>query len=151
MYVPDVKFLRITAFGSSFFLTPQTSAFIKGSLSGHSVFCMFRKGLSDRLTDLENELMAAGEGGGGTVREFGMDMHTLLYLKQITIRGLLYSTGNSTQCCMAAWMGAGLVENGSCICLAESLCHLPEIVTILVIGYTSTQNCCSVAQSCLTL
>ena len=63
---------------------------------------MFRKGLSDRLTGLENERMAAGGRGKGTVREFGMDTHTLLYLKQITVRGLLYSTGNSTQCCMAA-------------------------------------------------
>ena len=35
--------------------------------------------------------------GGGTVREFGIDMYTLLYLKWITNKGLLYSTGNSTQ------------------------------------------------------
>ena len=38
-----------------------------------------------RLTDLKNELMVAGGGkdGGGEeiVREFGMDMYTLLYLK----------------------------------------------------------------------
>ena len=100
---------------------------------------MFRKGLSDRLTDLENELMAAGEGGGGTVREFGMDMHTLLYLKQITIRGLLYSTGNSTQCCMAAWMGAGLVENGSCICLAESFRPSSETHSVVNQLYPNTR------------
>ena len=35
-----------------------------------------------------------------------MDMHTLLYLKQITNRDLLSSTGNSAQCYVAAWMGA---------------------------------------------
>ena len=39
------------------------------------------------------------------VREFGMDMYTLLYLKWITNKVLLYSTGNSLQCYVAAWMG----------------------------------------------
>ena len=39
------------------------------------------------------------------VREFGMDMYTLLYLKWITNKDLLYSTGNSAQCYVAAWMG----------------------------------------------
>ena len=43
--------------------------------------------------------------GEGIVRVFGMDMYTLLYLKWITNRDLLYSTGNSAQCCVAAWMG----------------------------------------------
>ena len=42
-----------------------------------------------RLTDLENEFMVArvedgGKIGEGIVREFGMDMYTLLYLKWIT-------------------------------------------------------------------
>ena len=36
-------------------------------------------------------------GGGGIVREFGIDMHTLLYLKWMTNTDLLYSTGNSAQ------------------------------------------------------
>ena len=31
----------------------------------------------------------------GIVREFGINMHTLLCLKWITSKGLLYSTGNS--------------------------------------------------------
>ena len=43
--------------------------------------------------------------GEGIVREFGMDMYTLLYLKWITNKDLLYSTGNSAQCYVAAWMG----------------------------------------------
>ena len=39
-----------------------------------------------------------GEGWeGGIVREFGIDMYTLLYLKWITNKDLLYSTGNSAQ------------------------------------------------------
>ena len=37
------------------------------------------------------------EWGEGIVREFGIDMHTLLYLKWITNRDLLNSTGNSAQ------------------------------------------------------
>ena len=51
----------------------------------------------NRLTDLENELMLPrGEGEGkGIVWEFGMNMYTLLYLKWITRKGLLYSTRNS--------------------------------------------------------
>ena len=43
--------------------------------------------------------------GEGTVREFGMDRYTLLYLKWITDKALLSSTGNSAQCHVAAWMG----------------------------------------------
>jgi len=38
------------------------------------------------------------------VRESGMDMYTLLYLKWITNKDLLHSTGNSAQCSVAAWM-----------------------------------------------
>ena len=41
-----------------------------------------------RLTDLENKLTVAGIKGGrmgkGIVREFGMDMYTLLYFNWIT-------------------------------------------------------------------
>ena len=39
-----------------------------------------------------------GEGlGEGIVREFGINMYTVLYLKCITNKDLLYSTGNSAQ------------------------------------------------------
>ena len=34
---------------------------------------------------------------GGRDREFGIDMYTLVYLKWITNKDLLYSTGNSAQ------------------------------------------------------
>ena len=46
--------------------------------------------------------------GEGIVKEFGMDMYTLLYLKWISNKGLLCSTGNSTQCYVAASIGRGL-------------------------------------------
>ena len=42
------------------------------------------------------------------VREFGMDMYTLLYLKWITNKDLLYITGNSAQYNVAVWMGGEL-------------------------------------------
>ena len=35
--------------------------------------------------------------GGGIDWEFGINMYTLLYLKYITNKDLLYSTGNSAQ------------------------------------------------------
>ena len=44
----------------------------------------------------------------GTVREFRMVMYTLLSLKWITNKDLLYSKWNSAQCYVAAWMGGGL-------------------------------------------
>ena len=50
-----------------------------------------------------NDLMRLGE---GPVRDFGMDMYILLHLKMITNKDLLYSTGNSAQCHVAAWIGA---------------------------------------------
>ena len=37
------------------------------------------------------------------VREFGINIYTLLYLKWITNKDLPYSTGNSVQCYVAAW------------------------------------------------
>ena len=51
----------------------------------------------------------------GIVREMGMDRYTLLYLKWITNKDRLYSTGNSAQCYVSAWvqgLGGGLGENG---------------------------------------
>ena len=53
--------------------------------------------------------MVMGGGGEGwregIVRECGIDMYTLLYLKRITNKDLLYSTRHSAQCYAAAWMG----------------------------------------------
>ena len=55
-----------------------------------------------------------------TVKESGMDMYTLLYLKWITNKDLLYSTGNSARYYMAAWMG-GWERMDTWICMAQSL------------------------------
>jgi len=48
--------------------------------------------------------------GQGTVREFGMDMYTLLYLELITNKDLLYSTWKSVQCDVAVWMAGEFGE-----------------------------------------
>ena len=50
-------------------------------------------------------MVASGEERGEeTIREFGINMYTLLYLKWITNKILLYRTWNSVQCYVAAWM-----------------------------------------------
>ena len=56
--------------------------------------------------------LQGGKLGEGIVRESGTDMYTLLYLKRITNKDLLYSTWNSAQCYVAAWTGGSLGENG---------------------------------------
>ena len=48
--------------------------------------------------------------GEGIVRELGKVIYTLLRSKWIINKDLLYSTGNSAQCYMAAWMGGEFEE-----------------------------------------
>ena len=66
-----------------------------------------------------------------------MDMYTLLYLKWTTNKVLLYSTGNSAQCFVAAWMGG---QTGGewihvYVWLSPFNCS-PETVITLIINYT---------------
>jgi len=49
-------------------------------------------------------LPGGGMMGEGIVKEFEMDMYTVLYLKWIINKDLLYNTRNSTQCHVAVWM-----------------------------------------------
>ena len=58
-----------------------------------------------------NFWLAMGENGESD-REFGIDMYTLLYLKWVANKVLLYSTGNSAQYYVAAWMGGEFGESG---------------------------------------
>ena len=86
-------------------------------------------------------MVASGEGcGNEIVKEFGIQLYTLLYLKEITNKDLLCSTGNSAQCYLAAWMGGEF--GGEWIhspyihtCMAELLCYVPETITTLLISY----------------
>ena len=79
-------------------------------------------------TSLWNKLMVPREEGYGEtiVREFGMNMYTLLYLKWITNKDLC-SRRNSAQYYMAAWMGGEYGGMDTCTCVAESLCCAPEL------------------------
>ena len=79
--------------------------------------------------DLENELIVGkgvGEGRGeGVVRKFGMDKYTVLHLKWITNKDLLYSTWGSAQYYLAAWMGGefwGIMN--TCLWLSSFAIHL---------------------------
>ena len=92
-----------------------------------------------RLIDLENKFMVARGKGNG--RELGTDMYTLLYLKGIFNKDLLYSTWNSAQCYLATWMRGSLGENEYMYkCMAESLHCSPETITILLMRYTPVKN-----------
>ena len=42
---------------------------------------------------------------GGINQELGMNIHTLLYIRLVTNKDLLYSTGNSAQHSVMAYMG----------------------------------------------
>ena len=58
--------------------------------------------------DVENKLKVTGgkvEGGGGINWEIGIDTYTLLYIKQITNKDSLYSTGIPFQYSVMTYMG----------------------------------------------
>ena len=72
-----------------------------------------------------------------------LDMYTLLYLKWITNKDLLYSTWNSAQllCGRLDVRGVwGRMDTHVYIYMAESLCCLPETVQTLLIGYMPIWN-----------
>ena len=50
--------------------------------------------------------------GEGAIREFGVDMYTLLYLKWITNKDLPHRTRNSAQHYVTVWMGGELGDSG---------------------------------------
>ena len=105
----------------------------------------------NRLTDLENELMVArGERWReGIVREFGINIYTLLYSKQITNQILLYSTENSAHCSVAAWMGGEFGGEWIHVYMVETLHCPPETITTSLISYVCVHA--KSPHSCLTL
>ena len=67
----------------------------------------------NRDTEVENKYMdTRGEGEGGMNWEIGIDIYTLLCIKQITNENLLYSTGNSTQYSVVTYMGKESKKEG---------------------------------------
>ena len=59
-----------------------------------------------RFKDWEHKIMVATGKGWGLWKI----MHTMLYLKWITNKDILYHTRNSAQCYVPAWMGGGFRE-----------------------------------------
>ena len=81
------------------------------------------------------------EWGERIIRVFGMDMDTVLYLKWITNKDLLYSAWNSAPCYWGNLEGRRVWRRmDMCICMAESLHCSPEIIMILLISYTPIEN-----------
>ena len=78
----------------------------------------------------------------GVVREFGIDRYTLLYLKWITNKDLLYSKENSAWCHVTAWMGGkfGGERIQVYVWLSPFAIHLKLSQHYLLISYTPTQN-----------
>ena len=52
-------------------------------------------------------MVPRGKGEGRINWEFGINIYTLLYIKQTINKDLLYSTGNSTQYSVMTYMGKG--------------------------------------------
>ena len=76
------------------------------------------------------------------VREFRMGMWPLLYLKWVTNKDLLYSTGDSAQCYVSAWMGVGFGGEWIYVYvwLSPFTVHLKLSHHCLLMGYTPIQN-----------
>ena len=63
-----------------------------------------------------------GGRGGGINWEFGIDIYPLLYIKLLTNKNLLYSTGNSTQYSVMTYIGIEYKKRVDiCICITDSL------------------------------
>ena len=84
--------------------------------------------------------MQGEEWGEGIIREFGMDVYTLLYLTWRTSKDLLGSTGDSAQCHVAAWLGG---EFGG------EWVHMYGQLSPPAVHLKPSQDC-SVAESCPT-
>ena len=76
------------------------------------------------------------------VREFGMDMYTLLYLKWMITRRT-YCIAHETLLNVMwqhGWEGCGRGRMDTCICMAEPLWCSSETITTLLISCTPVQN-----------
>ena len=89
-----------------------------------------------RLRKQTYGFLGGKNGREGVVREFGVDMYTMLYLKWVSNKDLLNSTWNSAQCYVAAWVGGDFGGEWIHVYMygSESLCCSPETVTTLLIN-----------------
>ena len=83
-------------------------------------------------TDIENKLMVTkGETGRRVKLEVWDYIYTLLYIKQITNKDLLYSTENYTQYFVITYKGKESEKIDVYVYITESLCCTPETNTTL--------------------
>ena len=77
--------------------------------------------------------------GGGINWQIGIDIYTLLCIKYITKKNLLYSTGNSTQYSVMAYMGKESKKKKKrvAICIYIKLTHFAVHLKL-------TQHCKSI-------
>ena len=109
-----------------------------------SLICGIYKYMNSLTKQKETHKLRRGTYGcqvEGIVRDFEKVMYTLLYLKWITNKDLLYSTWNSCSMLCGSLDGRGVWGRmHTCICVAESLCGPPGTMTTLLIGYMPIQN-----------
>ena len=83
----------------------------------------------NRVTDVGKKTYGyqVGRGWGGINWEIRIDIHTLLYIKFITNKNLLYSTGDSTQYSVMTYVRKESKKRVNiCMCITDSLCCTPE-------------------------
>ena len=122
---------------------------------------MIQMNLLTKQKETENELMVVG--GKGWLTDFGIDMYTLLYLKWIINKDLLFNTRNSDQCYTAACMGENrymyiygwvpLLFTWNYHSIVNQLCLCPCKVTLVISDSlrASVQLTCSVISNSLWL
>ena len=78
--------------------------------------------------------------GEGIVKDFGKVMYTMLYLKQITNKNLLYTHGTLLNVmCQPGQRGIrGRMD--TCVCMTEYLQFSPETITMRLIIYTPIKD-----------
>ena len=68
---------------------------------------------------------------GGINGETGIDIYTVLYIKQIINNNLQYGTRNSTQYSVMVYMGKQPIKRlDECVCATDSLCYTTETNTV---------------------
>ena len=88
-------------------------------------------------------MVTSGEGWlEGLVREFGIDIYTLLYLKWITNSRITYCRAHGTLLNVMWQPGCEgrMGENGYMYIIVESFCYLSETITTFLISYTPISN-----------
>ena len=72
-----------------------------------------------------------GQWGGQINQGFGINIYTLLRIKQINNKDILYSTGNYIQCLVINYNEKESEKEYVYVCITESLCCIPEANTTL--------------------